>query len=735
MKRIIGLCCLFVTIHLFAELPSVIALPQESTAVEQTAAKELSSYLEQITGRKFEIVKEGERPGTGAFLVGATSKAKEMFPSFQRDAIALVRTGKDIVVTGHSTRGVLYAVYSLLEDYAGVRWYTPDATVVPKNPDLDFPNLNLTYAPPLIMRETNCASTYEIPFAVQMKVNGHFPKIPAEYGGHEAIIGFCHTFGQFLPASKYFEEHPNWYAMNNGQRVATGKYQLCLTNEEMTQEMIRVCLEKLKENPDCHVISVSQNDGGTPCQCDACKAVEEEEGGTAAGPLIRFVNKVAAAIEREYPDVLVDTLAYTFTCKAPTKTRPARNVVIRYCDIEADFSRPINSNQNGAIRDDVTAWAKIAPNLYNWHYVANFQNIMLPHPSFQNYQDDIRFYVKNKSVGMFMEGAVCYLSDFEVMRCWVLTHLMWNPSLDQDKLMQDFLNGYYGMAAPHLKSYLELIKTTFQRTDLPLSCFRCWVTDWMTRDVTEKAIAIFNKAEKAVAQDATLLERVKKARLSLDLVCFFWYPTLKKEGTLAEFPIKDWEERADYFCDCVQKNFTWRNYLVFMMMSSYNKSFSLMVRDNPPVPSYCKGLSQKSWIDAQEYLFGIAGIGTAVTIVDDALASNGKAARMQNTASWCIQMPLPAHLPKGERWRVCVNARFEGKDTSKGVAIFGIYDQSKHKEIFRKAITASEMKAEAYTPIFVGPFPSSSSLYIYCDPNGSPGDLYLLVDNITLLRE
>ena len=347
---------------------------------------------------------------------------------------------------------------------------------------------------------------------------------------------------------------------------------------------------------------------------------------------------------------------------------------------------------------------------------------------------NIRFYLEKKSVGMFMEADGGMMADFEEMRYWVIAHLLWNPNLDQEALIQKFLQGYYGAAAPYLRRYLELITNVFQKSGCRIPCYRRWVTDWLQPDTIKSAVALYEKAENAVAQDAVLLERVKKARLSLDLACFFWYPVMKAKGTLAEFPIHDWVERADHFSDSVKKYFIWRTYLV-LATANYATCFSEMVRDNSPVPPYCEKLPKKSWVDYQEYLFGIAGLNKVVTIVDDKLASNGKAALMQNKAAWCIQTPLPACFPKGEQWRVCVNVRFVGGDTSKGITHFGIYDEAIGKEIFGTGFRATNANADGYTPVMVGPFPSSSSLYIYIDPSSCPDDVQLMVDNITLLRE
>ena len=56
----------------------------------------------------------------------------------------------------------------------------------------------------------------------------------------------------------------------------------------------------------------SQNDFEGYCTCARCKAVNDEEGSTA-GTNIRFVNAVAEAVEREYPDKVIETLAYLYT--------------------------------------------------------------------------------------------------------------------------------------------------------------------------------------------------------------------------------------------------------------------------------------------------------------------------------------------------------------------------------------------------------------------------------------
>jgi hypothetical protein len=116
---------------------------------------------------------------------------------------------------------------------------------------------------------------------------------------------YVHTFNTLLPWETYFDAHPEYYCFMNGKRI---KDQLCLSNEKV----YRIALEKLKremENqPGKRIWSVSQNDNFSYCQCPECEKIIEEEG-SPAGPVIRFVNKIAG----EFPDKTIATLAYQFS--------------------------------------------------------------------------------------------------------------------------------------------------------------------------------------------------------------------------------------------------------------------------------------------------------------------------------------------------------------------------------------------------------------------------------------
>ena len=223
----------------------------------------------------------------------------------------------------------------------------------------------------------------------------------------------------------------------------------------MRAELARQALNWIKKDPQAGMISIAQNDCGGPCQCPKCQATVDREG-SQSGPIIHFVNQIAEDIERQYPDFLVETLAYSYTRKPPASVRPRRNVVVRLCSIECSFCQPLaTGRQNANFRADIDRWAAVAPQLYIWDYVTDFANYIIPHPNLRVLGPNIRLFVDKGAIGLFEQGdAGCSCSDFPELRAWLIAHLMWDPSRDAQTLMAEFMRGYYGAAAPGLLEYI-----------------------------------------------------------------------------------------------------------------------------------------------------------------------------------------------------------------------------------------------------------------------------------------
>lgn len=529
-------------------LAAAIALPDNPTAVERSAAEELADGIGRLTGSVPPVVCESAAADkTDVFFVGATARAAAVtnvlgIADWKDDEVLVRSVPNGVVVAGHPTRGPLYAADVYLEDVCGVRWWTSSESFYPQLAKLPTSGIGIRHAPQFKYRETYYLDSFDATFKVRTK--GNFSSltrymlepmefVPPEKGGNHRLYYFkgrksaYHSFFQVLPPSVHFAAHPEWYAEIGGERKPT---QLCLTNDEMAEAFVAETKRLLREDPTVDFISVSQNDetrttSAPPCACAKCRAVEAEEGGAHAANVLRFANRVAAALEPEFPHVVVDTFAYTWSKNAPTKTRPRHNVVVRFCDIECPFSFPLDTPENpvsARFCANLKKWSEIASGrLFIWDYVAGFRNYMIPHPNLRSLGANVRLFARAGAVGVFEQGdALCCAGELAPLRHWVVSHLLWNPGLDDRQLIDTFVKGYYGpSAAPQVEKYVSLVNDPPCEGRVPVKCYHYNVTNFMSTATAFAAQAAMAEAVRAAAKDGpAFAARVAHEKLSMDQV-------------------------------------------------------------------------------------------------------------------------------------------------------------------------------------------------------------------------
>lgn len=511
-----------------------IVLPEKPTAVEETAAKELQNYLKKISGALLPVVRTPEFKGNSIRLGQSPENARLLgidFSGLKPDEIILKKTGNDLILTGDSTRGVLYAVYEFLEDL-GVRRWTRWDTDIPVRKTILLKNYDIRYAPPFAGRDRLGGPVGE--FAAWMRVNGHYLGIPESYGGILKLVGWCHTFGMMIPRQQYFEKHPEYFALVNGRRgpwfPSCGEVQLCLTNPDVLRLLTEKTLAWLRKEKNPRIISVSQNDSwgkmaDNYCRCSNCRAIDEREG-SPAGSLLHAVNQIADAVKKEFPQVLVETLAYQYTVKPPKTIRPRDNVIIRYCT-RKNALYPIASQENARTREEIKAWSKAADKLYIWDYTSNFSNTMMPYPSWRPFAENLRFLAENHAVSVLEQGYSCgEAGDLIPVQNYLLCKLMWNPYQDQEKLTGEVLEGYYGAAAPELRKYMDISWEIYRKNQLAVktaarnNAFGDMVASRVLSKLPLADLLVlrncFDRAEELVKNDAEKLRRVRIAAMAVN---------------------------------------------------------------------------------------------------------------------------------------------------------------------------------------------------------------------------
>ena len=241
---------------------------------------------------------------------------------------------------------------------------------------------------------------------------------------------------------------------------------------------------------------------------------------TVLAPVLAMVNRVAEAVEREFPRNTVQTLAYQWTRKPPKSLRPRKNVVIQLCSIECCFSHPLrscDSETNRKFREDLKAWSKTGARLWVWDYVTVFTNYLMPFPNQHVRRDNIRYFVQNGVKGVFEQDTYdTPYSELAALGGYMTAKFLWNPDYDETKAINEFLAAYYGSAAEPIRSYLKLLQDRVENENIHVRVFDPVSRPHIADDLLLKADALWQEAEERASMDPETLKRVRISRLSVD---------------------------------------------------------------------------------------------------------------------------------------------------------------------------------------------------------------------------
>ena len=535
-----------------------ILLSQSPTPQEEYAAKELRHYLHLITGALFNIVSEASGP---TIAIGQAADTLGLAHTGGIDAFTVRTIGQSIGIVG-GKRGIIYGVYELLQ-HLGCRFFTSLCEKIPTTPGLALPQIDTTQDPVLEYRAHNYREFSQFPrFSVKSRINmGGMRGGGIITGGKGDDLGggieyawFVHTFdSEILDPAEHFDTHPEYFSMVDGKRLKEFT-QLCLTNPDVVKIAIQKVRAALTEKPHCRIISVSANDWYNFCTCPSCAKIDAEEG-TNAASLIWFVNQIAEDIEKDFPEVIIDTLAYQHTRQAPKTLRPHPNVCIRLCTIEACFAHPLDNCDDDSrktprpdgtrthILEDLADWAKVCDRLYIWDYTTGFAHYPAPHPNWNVLQPNIQAFIRNNAKGVFEQacGAIGGSTDLNELRAYLLSKLLWDANCDIKQHMTEFCDYYYGPAGKYILEYIQTITDKVEAENIHVGFNDQLNRAYLTEDMLDIYDRIFAKAEKAVQGDPIRHMRVAKARLSVRWV--------RMKNTQMEHGVVDPSEVNKFFTD------------------------------------------------------------------------------------------------------------------------------------------------------------------------------------------
>ena len=449
-----------------------IVVRKDAGPCEAYAAAELQAYLRKISGTELPIVTdERESAGKGIYL-GRTRFTDHLasgtdYAKLGPDGFRLKVTDGNFVLAadtpGKPGAGVLYGVYETLERFGGCGWYASWHEVVPQATSFCVPSgLDEAQTPAFDLRQP---TWYDVHLN---RVNGYRNKTNPplrggpQFGGSRHFfaphLGNCHTFDWLVPPKEHFAKHPEYYCEVNGERKPS---QLCLSNPDV----LRICLEKvrasLKENypKGIRYYGVSQNDGNQDyCRCPKCKALDDAEG-TPFASILTFVNAIAADIEKDYPEAVIETLAYDYSSTPPKTMKFRDNVMPCVCTIKCDFSKPFRTSRypkNVATAAELKRWGEITKRFYVWDYTTDFAAYMYPFANVRSLRENVRTFRDCGVTMLYEQGAWQGIhGDWAELKAWLLAKYLWNPDYDEETLLGRFFTNFYGPAAPVMRQAFD----------------------------------------------------------------------------------------------------------------------------------------------------------------------------------------------------------------------------------------------------------------------------------------
>lgn len=385
----------------------------------------------------------------------------------------------NVTING-GTRGVLYGVYVFLEKYLGVRFFTRACERIDYKPVFEIEETDESFSPVFEYRDYCHWNMFDPEFTVKCKINGSFARHLREEDGYGVGFaggfgGLVHTFSLFCSPQKYFEEHPEYYAVNEeGKHVP---YALCHTNEGTQEVVAQNMIECLDEEPAPTLISLSINDGvPSRCNCAKCKGLFGGKGNDT-DRLLYFVNRVARRIAKKYPDVKVDTISYADMSAAPQCEKPDKNVVVRVCGdglrgftleeakaAEGEEAKRLEKRR--VFADRIDALSAMTDKIYVWDYPYDYNAINSIFPVLHTLRQDMRYFADHSVKGVFINGQTD-TCDFEDLKIYLLSKVMFDPYMgaeEYERHLTEFLEGFYGEGWTYLYDYIKKCEEIGKKT-------------------------------------------------------------------------------------------------------------------------------------------------------------------------------------------------------------------------------------------------------------------------------
>jgi hypothetical protein len=505
---------------------------------ESFAAVELKNFLldifkESADQQSFKIQKLTNNIPANSIIITDISnpQMQEIIASENLDvnleieeSFAIIPQNDKIYIIGFDRVGSLYGTYHFLE-MIGVRWFAPReiGIYIPKSNRFEFPAKTIKESPKFITRgfwawedrgnkefylwmarnKLNFWTIAEPDHAflrkigIQLTAGGHlhferylnphdeYPFNHQIYKGDEdkPEEPYQTNKGEYKgdqdrnKVLTYFEAHPEWYGLINGQRQTfKGDFgtNICTSNNDVIKELCRKLTDDLADGEwkNINTLNFWPLDVGKWCECELCTQL-----GTPTDRLLILIHQVRNSISagmdkgRINRNVKVIFPIYYETLAPPTKPLPDDfdydNCIgtvfpIRRCYVHF-LDDSLCTEYNTEIWQEFLGWVKSEPKYYHGQFfMGEYFNVSsiksLPVVYTRIMAHDIPLYYHKGVRHCHYMHVYTELFGQKRLNNYLFAKLLWNFDIDESQLLNEYFTKFYENAGMRMKRLYERLE-------------------------------------------------------------------------------------------------------------------------------------------------------------------------------------------------------------------------------------------------------------------------------------
>jgi hypothetical protein len=482
-----------------------IILPNDASKVLRETAEDVAGLIERMSGARLPVT--SSTSGSSIQLGPVDSELEPLVYHIRRE-------GNYVIVTGGSDQGIANGAYAFME-HLGARFYIPGelGTHLPQLPTISVDDLDISDEPDFISVRGFGGHPEPGEGTLWLKRNRLYG-FPNQHHGHN----WYNVIGR-----EQVDVNPEWFAL---QASGGRSDQLCTTHPDVLDSAVAASRRYFDTNPAGPMYSLSPNDNGKFCQCDRCRALDNElgidptvEDGSYTDRLVYFLNQVAEQTAISHPGKQLAFYAYISHTDPPRIVKPHPLLLPVVCHTPWDYCQhhaidDPDCERSAEFAGVIQGWNEVSPQVFVYDYYGHYA-WFAPMGIVHTIRRDLPWLRRHGVVGFNSETHGNWWT--QGLGFYVASKLFWDLDTDVDAIVAAWYRDMYGPAASMMSQYGAMFEKLLEDVPYYSDTERAFV-DSISPDFLARVDALLENAETLAADDSrgtqreVFLERLRRVR-------------------------------------------------------------------------------------------------------------------------------------------------------------------------------------------------------------------------------